>query len=376
MAPFSGPSCSAASDGMRWVEVPANGIWSVDLTDAAITPSVTPWSSVPRISPAIHDPAHECGRAGEFLSRLEEAFGRRLLNIPGIHACDLPRVAILFSGGVDSAVMAAVADRVLLKGVPVDLLNVAFHNDRFLKSTGSANPDADADEDAYCHVPDRQSGLAAWGDLQKMSPDRPWNFVCVNVPSNEYDAWRDRVAMLMRPSATVMDLSIAIALWFASRGVGVLARDGSAYASRAKVLLVGMGADEQLGGYGRHRSAYEHRQWPGLLEEMQLELDRIATRNLGRDDRCIADHGREARFPFLDEDLVAYLSSLPLSAKCDFALPRGRGEKRLLRDLAKHLGFSDQVAFLPKRAIQFGAKTAKMGDGAEKGQDRVALCMQ
>ncbi len=29
----------------------------------------------------------------------------------------------------------------------------------------------------------------------------------------------------------------------------------------------------------------------------------------------ISDHGREARFPFLDEAVVQYLSTLPLSAK-------------------------------------------------------------
>ena len=31
--------------------------------------------------------------------------------------------------------------------------------------------------------------------------------------------------------------------------------------------------------------------------------------------RCIADHGREARFPFLDENVVSYLHSLPMNDK-------------------------------------------------------------
>lgn len=63
------------------------------------------------------------------------------------------------------------------------------------------------------------------------------------------------------------------------------------------MVLAGMGADEQLAGYSHHRVAFEKRGWPGLVEEVERDVARISTRNLGRDDRCISDHGREARFP-------------------------------------------------------------------------------
>jgi len=85
---------------------------------------------------------------------------------------------------------------------------------------------------------------------------------------------------------------------------------------------------------------------------------RISSRNLGRDDRVISDHGREARFPYLDESLVKYLSTVPINVKTDLRLPRGIGEKLLLRLVAVTLGLNNG-ALLPKQAIQFGSKIAK-----------------
>lgn len=75
-----------------------------------------------------------------------------------------------------------------------------------------------------------------------------------------------------------------MAFWFASRGVGqIKMEDGemTPYTSQAKVLLSGLGADEQLGGYSRHKDQFSASGWEGLIEELQLDLDRISTRNLG-----------------------------------------------------------------------------------------------
>lgn len=41
------------------------------------------------------------------------------------------------------------------------------------------------------------------------------------------------------------------------------------YTSPAKVLLSGLGSDELLGGYGRHRSVFTTRGWQGVIEEVR-----------------------------------------------------------------------------------------------------------
>lgn len=62
---------------------------------------------------------------------------------------------------------------------------------------------------------------------------------------------------------------------------------------------------------------------PGLSAELSAELERMWLRNLGRDDRLVADRGREARHPFLDEALIDLLQGTPLPLIADFHLPPG-----------------------------------------------------
>ena len=102
-----------------------------------------------------------------------------------------------------------------------------------------------------------------------------------------------------------------------------------------------------------------------------MEKDRLWTRNLGRDDRCISYHGKEARFPFLDEDVVEYLNSLDVEQLCDMARPAGEGDKMILRLIAKKIGVS-QCSGLVKRAIQFGSRIAKVSDTHRFGSSNKA----
>ncbi|MBZ3891094.1 Asparagine synthetase domain-containing protein 1 [Sciurus carolinensis] len=228
-------------------------------------------------------------------------------------------VAVLFSGGIDSMVIATLADRHIPLDEPIDLLNVAFMSEAKISPANfnkkrskqnnceipseefSNNVAADSPDD---NIPDRVTGRAGLKELQAINPSRIWNFVEINVSLEELQKLRrTQICHLIQPSDTVLDDSIGCAVWFASRGIGWLVTQDEvkSYQSSAKVILTGIGADEQLAGYSRHRIRFQTLGLEGLNKEIAMELGRISFRNLGRDDRVIADHGKEARLFYLHE---------------------------------------------------------------------------
>lgn len=122
------------------------------------------------------------------------------------------RLAILFSGGIDSAALCYFADRYcfvlivyssinlivvdshLPRDEAIDLLNVAFENPRKIKMQLDGNLDVplkhlkrerkkqmnnslSTQNDAPYMVPDRVSGLEELEELRLVCPGRTWNFV-------------------------------------------------------------------------------------------------------------------------------------------------------------------------------------------------------
>ncbi|KAL1998956.1 hypothetical protein VTN02DRAFT_5278 [Thermoascus thermophilus] len=325
---------------------------------------------------------------------------RNVPNPPNFSPEQNAKVAVLFSGGVDCTLLARLAHEIVPLTETIDLLNVAFENPRVAAAANAANGGVSS-SDCYESCPDRITGRAGHAELEKVCPDRLWRFVAINVPYKETLEHRDQVKSLMRPHNTEMDLSIACALYFASRGQGLVSPNMNApgmepYTTSARVLISGLGADEIFAGYTRHHVAYSRHGFTGLIDEINLDVSRLGKRNLGRDDRIISHWGREARFPYLDEDFVAWAVQLPVWEKCGFgtagspetpasAISRNDGDellppsndvlqsadtiepgKKALRLLAFKLGMK-RVAGEKKRAIQFGSRTAKMESGRTKG---------
>ncbi|KAI9841742.1 MAG: hypothetical protein M1837_000403 [Sclerophora amabilis] len=306
------------------------------------------------------------------------------------------KIAILFSGGVDCTVLARIANDLVPMKESIDLLNVAFENPRIIaaankgssqhrnkpgrsddvqispneldgenqsvdpgKSAFGPQADASLQTSPYDNCPDRVTARSSLAELQQ-----------INVPYPETLRHRRRVVSLIHPHNTEMDLSIGYAFYFAARGEGHVydsaSNTFSEYKTCARILLSGLGADELFAGYTRHATAFHRRGFSGLTEELELDFSRLGKRNLGRDDRIISSWGKEARFPYLDEDLLRWAMSCPVWEKCGFGQKIDQNEtneggglepgKKVLRLLAWNLGMK-RVAAEKKRAVSLLAST-------------------
>ncbi|CCI49558.1 unnamed protein product [Albugo candida] len=426
------------------------------------------------------------------LFALSNAVGIRVRTIPSPISAKV-RIAILFSGGLDSVVLAALTHYHVPDYEPIELLNVCFDSIGF-------------------QSPDRLAARVAAHELKNLFPAREWRLIEINTLYEEVLHHQHSIHSLMKPCDTHMDFNIGAAFYFLARGTGqwntsisiepaleaqllespqietkrsvclfpnhkndslkcpvtncgrkwkrecllmvcrvccfriqnivrlcspidvkydvrhmktleemgicsikfqvlletltsserdsfhchkhptltcTISRPSTerkavqkihqeplkaSYSSSARVVLVGIGADEQLAGYGRHKTAFLNGGHGALAQELAMDMGRIWKRNLGRDDRCISAHGKEARFPYLDENVVCLLGQMPTEVLTDFSrtTDRGRGDKYLLRLVARDFLGLKHCAGLSKRAIQFGSRIAKCSNATAFQSNRKA----
>ena len=112
-----------------------------------------------------------------------------------------------------------------------------------------------------------------------------------------------------------------------------------------KVLLSGLGSEEIFAGYERHKKAKD------INKECIQGLADIQKRDLERDEAIMKHYGLSIKIPFLDKELVNYALKIPgeYKIKDDIA-------KFILRKAAIRLGLENKYAMRKKRAAQYGSR--------------------
>lgn len=366
------------SDDIIIIEIPNNSAIVIDIPNTEkhihyITNKSLQFPSILRFNSNISSiVSNEDELIAQCDNSLKKAVSKRVNNMKS----SITSLAVMFSGGIDSLMLAYYAILVSDKNITIDLLNISFDKEK---------------------APDRKSGLIGYRELLSLFPERTINLILID---KTYDtditpAFESQMKSLIYPRSTHMDFNISSALKLTTKLSGykvdkdkflsyysntvnntplddvykknynnnILSKQindikydtfidtSSLYKSKAKIVLSGLGADELMGGYSRYRNG-------DIEQSMKKDIDRIWMRNFGRDDRACSDNGIELRFPFFDVEFIDFLKGISDIKKItDFTLGRGIGEKKLLRNVAKSKGFNMGYMF-EKRAIQFGTKLA------------------
>lgn len=121
----------------------------------------------------------------------------RCLSCSSESICSHCKVGVLFSGGIDSTIIAALVDEALPaeEAYAVELLNVAFHQNNE-RSKGPVPPD-------------RQTALAVVSLLNQENEARKFELACVNVSQAElHETRKSRIKELILPCDTILDDSL------------------------------------------------------------------------------------------------------------------------------------------------------------------------
>lgn len=232
-------------------------------------------------------------------SLLELAVKERLLGIR--------KVAIAFSGGLDSSLIAYIAKK---------KCNAVLYNLKVgegIDSTAERASQLLDMELRYVHVDETVLRSAFNG-------------------SSSSSLWK-----------SAMDYAIAL-------GFQIIA--GKAKEDGYNILLTGQGADELFGGYNKYLKF--EKDASALREALKKDVKCLYI-GAARDAEAIRDGGCIPSFPFLDEKVGRFAEKLNLSMKVKNGV-----RKIALRKCAENLGLPEEIFNAPKKAFQYSSGLQKL----------------
>jgi asparagine synthase (glutamine-hydrolysing) len=120
-----------------------------------------------------------------------------------------------------------------------------------------------------------------------------------------------------------------------------------------KVMFTGQGADELFGGYSWYTKVVQKEGYQKLREHMTEDLLLLYKETLEREDKIAMAHSIEMREPFLDMEIIRV--SMHMDLKLNVKSGDDAFGKHVHRRLAQKLGIPKNIAYRIKEAAQHGS---------------------
>ena len=222
-----------------------------------------------------------------------------------------PNCGILFSGGVDSSLVAVLSTRYL---PDVKLITVGFEGSN-----------------------DVEWAVTAAGLLGLKN-----NLHIKIIDLKEMESIIPRIIEILR-TTDPMTISLGLPLYIAC---------AEAKKNNIDLLLAGQGADELFGGYQRYREI-SLSGMDVLQDAITADVERLPERDIKRDNTIASVAGVELAAPYLDPEVIEFGLSIPPELK----VREINGElvgKYILRKAAETL-IPGEIAWRNKKALQYGS---------------------
>ena len=302
------PMFIGSRDDLVAVASDRKALWSVGIGEATTFPpggclkassrAMTVESSRPELETA-RTSAHQKVDAERLRLLLTESIS--------IQTAGLGTVAAGFSGGLDSAVIARIAEDL---GIDVHLVTVGI----------GRTPEMNHAESTA-----RTLGLP---------------IAAREFSRNDVTECLDRVLWLIE-EPNLMKVSIAMAIYWTTQ---------AALQNGRPVVMLGQGSDELFGGYRRFATIMGERGEDAASEAISESIRRAHEVNYQRDEQAISGLRVELRLPFATRKITEFAHRVPLAMKV--RSPSDNVRKWILREVAIKLGIPSEIAMRPKKAIQ------------------------
>jgi len=217
------------------------------------------------------------------------------------------KFGILFSGGIDSSLIAFVSKQL------------------------------------KCNFTCYTVGLEGSDDIiwaRKVANEYEFNFKYKVLSLDEFEKIINNVVKILN-DADIVKVAVGSVLYSAGK---LALADGN------NVLFGGLGSEEIFAGYQRHEDVLQKNNFEALHKECWNGLKNMWSRDLTRDFTIAKNLDLDLRVPFLDKELIRVAMNIHPMFKLD-----KDNKKIILREAAEFIGLKKEFAWRKKQAAQYGS---------------------